>query len=75
MLSPSSGIHEAAAKLKDYFRLPSVQHYLIVKTEIRTVTHHRVGDDDGSIATRILLCGMLELAPPGLRVTVESFFP
>ena len=73
VLSPSSRARDAAAKLEDYFRMPSVRHYLIVKTENRTVIHHRL-DDDGSIATRILRGGALELAPPGLRVTVESFF-
>ena len=71
VLSPSSRHKDTGGKLDDYFRLPSVRHYLIVKTANRTVIHHR-RDDDGSIATRILRGGELEFAPPGLRVTVEA---
>ncbi len=74
VLSPSTRARDAAAKLEEYFRMPSIRHYLIVKTENRSVIHHRL-DNDRSIATRILRGGELELALPGLRVTVASFFP
>jgi Uma2 family endonuclease len=74
VLSPSSRARDAGAKLEDYFRLPSVRHYLIVKTEDRTVVHHR-RDADGTIQTRIVRGGPLELEPPGVTVTVELFFP
>jgi Uma2 family endonuclease len=73
VLSPSSRARDAGAKLEDYFRLPSVRHYLIVKTENRSVIHHRK-DDAGEIATRILRAGRLELDPPRLMVDVERFF-
>jgi hypothetical protein len=29
--------------LEDYFRVPSVRHYLIVKTENQVVIHHQRG--------------------------------
>ena len=74
VLSPSTRARDAAAKLEDYFRLPSVRHYLIVKTENRSVIYHRKADD-GEISTRILRGGALELEPPGITVTVESFLP
>jgi Uma2 family endonuclease len=74
VLSPSSRARDTGAKLEDYFRLPSVRHYLIVKTENRTVVHHR-RDADGAIRTTILRDGALEFKPPGMAVTVESFFP
>ena len=74
VLSPSTRARDAAAKLEDYFRLPSVRHYLIVKTESRSVIHHG-RDGAGEIRTRILRGGSLELDPPGITVTVESFFP
>ena len=74
VLSPSSLARDTGAKLEDYFRLPSVRHYLIVKTENRTVVHHRRGTD-GTIQTRIVKAGRLELDPPGVAVTVESLFP
>jgi Uma2 family endonuclease len=73
VVSPSSGALDKGAKLDDYFRLPSVRHYLIVRTEKRTVIHHaRAGDD--RIETRIVRSGALHLDPPGLTVEVESFF-
>lgn len=76
VLSPSTRARDTGAKLEDYFRLPSLHHYLIVKTENRAVIHHRRLDEGfGTIATRIVRAGEIELIPPGLRVTVESFFP
>ena len=73
VLSPSTRARDAGAKLEDYFRLPSVRHYLIVKTDTRSVIHHRK-DETGQIATRIVHSGELELAPPGLVVEVEACF-
>jgi Uma2 family endonuclease len=73
VLSPSTRARDAGAKLEDYFRLASVRHYLIVKTDSRSVIHHRQ-DEAGEIATRILRGGRLELDPPGLVVEVEAFF-
>ena len=55
VLSPSSLARDTGAKLEDYFRLPSVRHYLIVKTENRTVVHHRRGTD-GTIHTNRPSC-------------------
>ncbi len=52
----------------DYFRLPSVRHYLILKTENRTVVHHELGDD-GIILTRIVREGAISLDPPGITLT------
>jgi Uma2 family endonuclease len=73
VLSPSTRARDAGAKLEDYFRLASVRHYLIVKTDGRSVIHHH-RDEAGEIATRILRGGRLELDPPGLVVEVEAFF-
>jgi Uma2 family endonuclease len=73
VLSPSSRARDTGASLEDYFRLASLRHYLIVKTENRTVIHHRKAGP-GSIATRILRDGLLELDPPGLQIAVDTFF-
>ena len=72
VLSPSSRARDAGAKLADYFRLPSVRHYLIVRTEDRTIIHHARGDD-GTIATRIVRDAPILLDPPG--VTLADCFP
>jgi Uma2 family endonuclease len=74
VLSPSSRQKDTGGKLDDYFRLPSVRHYLIVKTANRTVIHHR-RDDGGELQTRILREGTIELRPPGLSMEVASLFP
>ena len=63
VLSPTTKAHDAGAKLADYFRLPSVRHYLLLRTDRPTVIHHRRGDD-AAIATRIITAGRLGLDPP-----------
>jgi len=73
VLSPSSESRDAGAKLEDYFRLPSARHYLIVKTDTRSVIHHaRTGP--GEIRTTIVSGGALELSPPGVTLALETFF-
>ena len=73
VLSPTTTAHDAGAKLADYFRLPSVRHYLLLRTERPTVIHHRRGDD-GSIATRIVTAGALALDPPGLTLELAQLY-
>jgi Uma2 family endonuclease len=73
VVSPSSRAIDSGAKLTDYFRLPSVRHYLVVNIDARAVAHHR-RDEAGEIATRILREGELVLEPPGMKVAVEEFF-
>ena len=72
VLSPSTRAIDSGAKLEDYFRAPSVQHYLIVKIKGRSVIHH-ARDGDG-IRTTILSGGPLRLDPPGLEVSLDAFF-
>ena len=67
VVSPSSGRRDSGSKLEAYFRLTSVRHYLIVKTDNRAIIHHR-RDDSGEITTRIIRDGIVELEPPGLVV-------
>jgi Uma2 family endonuclease len=67
VLSPSSRARDAGAKLEDYFRLPSVRHYLIVKVENRTIIHHR-REPGGAITTQIVGDGSLRLDPPGIEL-------
>lgn len=70
--SPSTRSVDAGGKLADYFRLASVQHYLIVRTRRRQVIHHR--RDGELIETRIVSDGTLELDPPRIAVPVEAFY-
>lgn len=73
VLLPSTKQVDTGFKFLGYFRLPSVQHYLILDTERRTVIHHRRGASD-SIETRIAASGDLSLDPPGLTLPVAALF-
>ena len=68
VVSPSSRRRDSGSKLEAYFRLPSVRHYLIVKTDNQAIIHHR-RDEAGEISTRIVRDGVIALDPPGLVVT------
>ncbi len=53
VLSPSTAQIDVTTKLKGYFEVPSVQHYLIVDPDGRTLTHHRrTGGHDAGNADR-----------------------
>jgi Uma2 family endonuclease len=73
VLSPTTRHIGASAKLAGYFRVPSVQHYLIVDGDNRLVIHHARGEGD-IIATRIVRSGGLRLDPLGIDVVVEELF-
>ena len=71
VLSPSTRGMDLSIKLADYFRIPSLRHYLILRADQRTVIHHR-RDEAGAIATAILGDAPLRLDPPGL--VLEGLF-
>lgn len=73
VLSPSTRSVDTGAKLADYFRVPSIQHYLIVRADRCAVIHHR-RRDDGAIETRFIAEGRIPLDPPGIGVAVEDFY-
>lgn len=70
--SPSTRAVDAGSKLADYFRVASVQHYLIVSARRREAIHHaRRGD---GIETRIVTEGSIAFAPPGISVALDDFY-
>jgi Uma2 family endonuclease len=73
VLSPSSRARDAGAKLEDYFRLPSVRHYLLLRTDSRSVIQH-ARDADGVITTTIHRDGSLAIDPPGLTIALADVF-
>lgn len=73
LVSPSTRAVDSGIKLTDYFRIPSLRHYLVVNVDARAVTHHCRGDP-GELTSRIVRNGPLVLDPPGITVTVEDFF-
>jgi Uma2 family endonuclease len=72
VLSPSTARVDATTKLRGYFEVPSVQHYLILDPEDRTITHHKRGA--GTIETRVVSAGALTLDPPGLELSLADIF-
>lgn len=73
VVSRSTRSLDSGVKLSDYFRLPSVSHYLIINPEARMVIHHSRGGGD-EIMARILRGGTLRLDPPGLELPLEALF-
>jgi Uma2 family endonuclease len=73
VVSRASRSTDSGAKLGDYFTLSSVRHYLVLNTDARAVTHHHRAED-GTIVTRVLREGRLDLDPPGLSLGVADLF-
>ena len=71
IVSPSSGKRDAGIKLADYFRIESVQHYLIVRVEDCTLIHHARADG-GQILTRIIRNGAVDF---GRGLVLSELFP
>ena len=74
VLSPGNAMTDLRDKLQGYFRVPSVQHYLIVDPDKRLVIHHARGEGD-AVATRIVNEGAIRLEPPGITLAVADLFP
>lgn len=72
VVSPGSARADAGAKLTGYFRVPSVQHYLLIDSVQALLVHHRRTPD--LIETRILGDGVLRLDPPGIELAVRDLF-
>jgi Uma2 family endonuclease len=73
VLSPGTQSIDTGEKLAGYFRLPSVQHYLIVSTRRREVIHHR--RDGAEIASHVINIGGIELDPPGIAIGIDERYP
>ena len=71
VLSPSTRSVDTEAKLAGYFRVPSIQHYLIMRADQREVTHHR-RRDAGSIDTQVVTEGRIVLDPPGIQIGLDE---
>ena len=73
VLSPTTSGIDRSLKLREYFRLPSLRHYLIVWPDTpRIVRHSRM--PAGDIETMVFTSGSIPLDPPGITVSVEAFY-
>jgi Uma2 family endonuclease len=73
VLSPSSIQRDMADKVRAYFRVPSVMHYLIIDADEKRVVHHaRLGE--GLAPPAIYTEGEARLDPPGLALPIAELF-
>ena len=73
VLFPSTSATDRAWKLREYFRVPSLRHYLIIWADREQVVHHR-RDSTGAIETTALTRGEIRLDPPGIVIMVEEIY-
>lgn len=73
VLSSGTQMTDMRDKLRAYFTVASVHHYLIVDTEKQLVIHHARGNGD-ALQTRLVSEGELRLDPPGLTLQTEALF-
>jgi Uma2 family endonuclease len=74
VLSPSTRGHDLSHKLVAYFRVPSVQHYLVFWADRPQVLHHRRQDDGPGIETRVLTSGEITLGPPRITILIADVY-
>ena len=73
VLSPSTESIDLADKLADYFKVPSIYHYLIVRARRREVIlHSRSGSE---IVSRVINLGSIVLDPPGISIDLADLYP
>ena len=72
VLSPSTQTIDSSDKLADYFRVPSIQHYLIVRARRQEIIHHfRRGAE---IVSRAINIGAIVLDPPGISFDIDDVY-
>ena len=73
VISPGSQYIDTGVKLRGYFQVPSVVHYLVIDPERHLVIHHQRNEGD-LLATRIAAEGEMHLDPPGLQLKLADIF-
>jgi Uma2 family endonuclease len=71
--SPSTRKIDGTIKLRGYFSLPSVQHFLVIDPDSPPVIHYR-RQPDGTILTEFIPDGTLRLDPPGIDIAIADIF-
>jgi Uma2 family endonuclease len=74
VLSPGNALTDLRDKLQGYFRVASIQHYLIIDPDKQLVIHHSRRPDD-VVGTHIFTSDQIGLDPPGLSLGIGDFFP
>ena len=72
VLSPATQSIDTSDKLADYFRVPAIQHYLILRARRAEIIHHsRVGSE---VVSRVVNVGTIMLDPPGISIDVGEVY-
>jgi Uma2 family endonuclease len=74
VLSPSTRGDDLTRKLVAYFRLSSVQHYLVFWADRPQAIHHRRREDGQGIETQMMTDGEIRLDPPGITITLAEVY-
>jgi Uma2 family endonuclease len=72
VLSPATQSIDSSDKSADYFRVPSIQHCLIVRTKRREIIHH--ARSGAAIVSRAIDIGSIHLDPPGISFDVAEVY-
>jgi Uma2 family endonuclease len=73
VLSPSTQSIDLADKLADYFKVATIQHYLIVRARRHEVIlHSRIGPE---IISRVINIGSIVFDPPGITIDLADLYP
>lgn len=72
VLSPGTQSIDSGDKRADYFRVPSIQHSLVVRAKRREIIHHRRAGAD--IVSRLIDIGAIVLDPPGISIDVAEVY-
>lgn len=70
VLSPSSHRADIAVKQEKYLGVPSIEHYLVFRTDRQEVIHWRRGGAGPQIRTE----GALPLDPPGIAINIDDIY-
>jgi Uma2 family endonuclease len=73
VLSPTTGGIDRSLKLREYFRLPSLHHYLIVWPDRPRIVHHQRASD-GQIRTKTVTSGQVKLDPPRIEIAISEIY-
>ena len=72
VLSPSTGPVDTGVKLVNYFKVPSLKHYLVVNTTRHVVLHYYRGSD-GSAELKVVEQGQIDFGD-GLSIGLDELF-
>ena len=75
VLSSTSGRNDRIDKLREYWAVSSIRHYIILKfASVALTVFRRASDTEEWAATALLAGDVLDLAEVGIRVPVAEFY-